>query len=270
MIPTSKLSSRSTVMRLAQRGSSSAVLIGLTCLTACSSGIVVRSTSPTIEEDPLQVLRDVHLDFMDDEGLVDYDGLRRRPRLLKRYLGAVAGGPDGEGPAVAKAFWIDVHNALVLRATSLYAPLDSLDECPAVFRRIRVRIGEEELSADEILSHKLRPLGDPRVLFALRMGSRGCPTPTRVFEPAGIERELQLQMLEELGRSRTVRVSAGDEHVEFARWMERYADWFGEEGARGYLADVLETARPTLARALRSRDTVVTFLPHDSRLDARL
>ena len=116
-------------------------------------------------------------------------------------------------PGERLAFWINTYNDLVAEGLVALGIRDTVWEVPDFFDRIRVRIGGQEFSANDIehgvlcgnrsnplsgarpfsandprLAHVIPDL-DPRIHFAINCGARSCP-PVRHYDGAHIHDQL--------------------------------------------------------------------------------
>jgi hypothetical protein len=119
--------------------------------------------------------------------------------------------PDDQ--ANARAFWLNLYNALTLHAISTAGIRDSVLESLGFFSRYAYRVGEQTLSLNQIEHGILRgnraaliglppfasrnprvkwvlPL-EPRIHFALNCGAASCP-PIRAYVGANLEQQLEL------------------------------------------------------------------------------
>jgi hypothetical protein len=151
-------------------------------------------TLPSPEAFDRVLTRHVH------DGLVDYVGLRADRADLDGYLeqlGAVAPMDLKQASRDARmAFWINAYNACVLRLIIDHYPLPpvsgevdgaspgpnhstrpnhSIRQIPQTWTAPFCRVAHRDRSLDGIESGMLRPMGDPRIHFALSCAARGCP-----------------------------------------------------------------------------------------------
>jgi len=115
-----------------------------------------------------------------EDGLVDYEGLRKDRAALDEYLKAAEDARGEHG----LAFWINVYNASVIRDL-----LDSGKKLPAkvldlkgFFDTAKHKINGSEQTLNELESFVRKQWKDPRVHFAFNCGARSCPPlPARAF-----------------------------------------------------------------------------------------
>ena len=174
---------------------------------------------------------------------VDYRGLRRDPQwaALMEDLGEAR--PDALPTRSARiAFWINVYNLLAMRTVLQAWPVASIRDAGSLFRPVWRRtagvVAGREVSLHEIEHEILRPLGEPRIHFALVCASTSCPSLAR--EPyRAVELEAQLEaslhrFLADRRKGMRIDPPAG------TLTLSRIFDWFEEdfESAGGIVAFV--------------------------------
>lgn len=131
------------------------------------------------------------------DGLVDYAGLLEQRSTLDRYLEqlaridpqALAGGSEAD----RMALWINAYNACAIRLVIDHYPIprrrglsgvvnwfkgypvNSIQQIPNTWDRAFCGVAGRERSLNEIEHAILRPMGDPRIHFAVNCASRSCP-----------------------------------------------------------------------------------------------
>lgn len=210
-------------------------------------------------------------DFYDPAtGRVDYQRLRESPEWQGiRSLTANLRQFDPlnlKSDDAAKAFWINLYNALVIDAITQLGIRSTVWEVPLVFSRVAYDVGGHVLTADMIEHGILRanarppyPLArpsfapgspeftlsvsrlDPRVHFALVCGSKGCP-PIRFYEEARLDAQLNMATRAFIN-AETV-IDSGTKRVTTSSIFKYYADDFGgiPSGLSLFLASWLDNA----------------------------
>jgi hypothetical protein len=115
---------------------------------------------------------------VNDDGWVDYAGLKRERDKLDAYLVKVAIASPQSFPTDQErlAFWIDAYNAFTLADVldHVYGKFKSVQSAPGFFDKNRHRVGGASMTLDDI-EQRARSFGDPRVHFALVCASTSCP-----------------------------------------------------------------------------------------------
>lgn len=197
--------------------------------------------------------------YFDAEGLAcDYAALagsRERGHLAVCLAELETFDPVQVRIAAQMAFWINVHNAGVLRDAPELAACFDEEQVAAFFERPRLKIFGQEFSLDDIYHGLLRgnvpahgrlqapmrrddprlsymPIAfDERLHFALYRGARSSPA-FRVFAGGGLETELEAAAGSYIRRM--TQVEADGRALTAPRLLQWYAKDFGSE------SDVLE------------------------------
>lgn len=196
---------------------------------------------------------------------VDYAALHADHADLDRYRAQLASASEPSDRAEKLAFYINAYNALTLALVIDQLPKDQAD-WPAwsirkagstftnVWKRFTFEVAGQRLTLDAIEHQILRPLGEPRIHFAINCASGSCPPLiAEPFRAATLEAQLE-QVATAFARS--------DYHVRLIDGQLRLnpiLDWFGEDftsagGVRAFL------------RARVSDAAVAKVLAGDSRL----
>ncbi len=141
---------------------------------------------------------DVLKEYVNRDGLVNYAQLQINRFKLDKFVEQVK---EADISALSaqekKSFWINSYNALTLQLI--------LDNYPLKFGGIRtinwgrpwdlpMRVAGRNLTLGKIEHEILRPLGDPRVHFALNCASIGCPKlPRTPFYPQNLDQRLEME-----------------------------------------------------------------------------
>jgi Protein of unknown function, DUF547 len=109
-------------------------------------------------------------------GGFDYRGATGQDRKrLAAYLANLADARPAEMSAEEKkAFYVDAYNATAIGIVLDRYPVKSIRDIDGAFRRIRRRIGGEDLSLDDV-ENRLREFKDARIHFAIVCVSESCP-----------------------------------------------------------------------------------------------
>lgn len=109
---------------------------------------------------------------------VDYKGLKSKEADLDAYLEKLSGLKlDTLTESEAMSLWINAYNACTLKLILSHYPVESIKDI-STSKRWKWEgwtIGGEKLSLDSMEHVKLRPMGDPRIHFAINCASFSCP-----------------------------------------------------------------------------------------------
>ncbi len=218
---------------------------------------------------------------------VDYSALLEQRAALDAYLESLAGVDPETVEAASRearlAFWVNAYNACMLRLVADHYPIrkarglwarvantvagrpdNSVWQIAEVFTREHCRVAGRERSQDEIEHAIIRPMGDPRIHFAVNCAARSCPP---LWPEAYTAAELESQL------DRAVANLIGDrEHFEIGEGVVRLnkvLDWFrddfgGVAGLRIFLADYLAGE---MAATVLDEATSVEFFDYDWTLN---
>ncbi|MDY7092584.1 MAG: DUF547 domain-containing protein [Acidobacteriota bacterium] len=176
--------------------------------------------------------------FVDDQGLVDYAGLRDSDDRLRAYLEQI----HQRGPANAPhlfpdrdhqlAYYINAYNALVFEGVLSKGPgLKSVWGWTGTgfgfFFAMDVEVEGRTTNLKNFEDDVIREgFQDPRIHAALNCASRGCPRlPRQPFLGAELDQQLDTAMTEFVTDPRHVRVDVKARTVAFSQIF----DWFRED-----------------------------------------
>jgi hypothetical protein len=195
-------------------------------LLACAA-----SASPPAAGDELYADYDALLrKHVDAQGLVDYEGLIEDRKQLNADLGAFreVDSDAHEGDA-QKAFWINVYNAVTLRAIVDRYPIRSIKELAPDHHDFHIWEGKffQGKSLNDIEHKILRPLGDARIHAAIVCASHGCP-PLRneAYLPSKLHEQLEANVRAWLAHPKRGLKVEGK-----VAYVSKIFEWFGEDFA---------------------------------------
>lgn len=145
------------------------------------------------------------------------------------------------------AFLINAYNALTVELLLEHYPVGSIKDIGGWFSgpwSIKVYpVGDEVLTLDEIEHENLRPMGDPRIHFAINCASMSCPIlRASAFRADKLQQQLDEQRLTFITSERGVQFSKGEAgEVQVSKifsWFKQ--DWGGAEG----VLSMLQTHHP--------------------------
>jgi len=224
------------------------------------------------------------------DGLVDYAALRADRATLDAYI-AQLGAADSLALAAASrdvrlAFWINAYNACALLLVVDHYPIKkrgfptslvrSLQGVPGnSIRQIRdtwdrrfCSVAGKARSLDEIEHRIIRPMGEPRIHFAVNCASRSCPAlATRAYRADSLDQQLDQAAHRFVTDDRHLRLVRGDEPPTLL--VNAVLDWYGADfgGSDGVREFLLTYLGPEDAQFVRQRGVVIEFLPYDWTLN---
>ncbi len=227
--------------------------------------------------------------YVNDDGWVDYAGLKRERDKLDAYLARL----ENASPQTflndqeRLAFWINAYNALTLSDVldSVYGKARSVQEVPGFFDTKRHRLASENLTLDDI-EQRCRGFGDPRVHFALVCASTSCPKLQRfAYRGIDLDRQLDRAAREFLADSmRGLRLDRERNEIFLSSIFKWYAGDFTMASskaeraialAKAYvsgtdaLSYVRQYAPPEISTYINEKKPDVRYLKYDWTLNAR-
>ncbi|WP_340122500.1 DUF547 domain-containing protein [Methylobacter svalbardensis] len=162
--------------------------------------------------------------------LVDYQVLKENGKLEAAYQQLSSFPVKNLSNKKEKlAFYINAYNILALKMVVDHWPLDSIKDVGSlispVWGKSAGSIDGETVSLDDIENKILRPLGEPRIHFAIVCASVSCPdlrnTP---YTASNLNAQLDEQIQQFLSNAdKGLRI--GDESIQISRIF----DWFGKD-----------------------------------------
>jgi hypothetical protein len=221
--------------------------------------------------------------------LVDYAALQLGREGLDAYLAELAGtDPEvlGAAPRDARlAFWINAYNACALRLvidhypirkagfpTSLVrslqgVPANSIRQIADTWSREFCDVAGKARGLDEIEHEIIRPMGEPRIHFAVNCASRSCPVlGQQPYTAEGLDEQLDAAVRRFLASERNyVLQREGDPALALNKVLDWYRDDFG--GIDGVVEFLLQYVTPQDAEYIRAHSPDVEFLEYDWTLN---
>ena len=223
------------------------------------------------------------------DGLVDYGALQAAREVLDAYL-AELGDTDAEALATASrearlAFWINAYNACALRLVIDHYPIkkrgfptsvalslqgvpgNSIRQIPNTWDRVFCPVAGEGRSLDEIEHEIIRPMGGPRIHFAVNCASRSCPVlAERAYTATALDAQLDEAVRRFVTDERQLRLERGTRpRLVVNPVLDWYAaDFGGRDGVVEFLLPYLPLED---ARYLREHDVDLEFSPYDWTLN---
>jgi len=224
-----------------------------------------------------------------DGPLVDYAAVRTDRQRLELYLDRLGRTSptalDLADRDARLAFWINAYNACALKLVIDHYPIgqrggvagvvnriagvpaNSIRQIPDTWERTFCRVAQEDRSLDGIEHGVIRPLGDPRIHFAVNCASRSCPD---LADHAYTADSLQTQL------DRAVRRFVADaRHYQLETdgaavvRLNKVLDWYKDDfnGTAGVLELLGRYVPEVDARVLNSGRVRVEYLEYDWTLN---
>jgi len=131
--------------------------------------------------------------YVNDQGKVDYKGLIENRAEFDQFIKQIEGADISSMSAVEKKnFWINAYNAITLKVIMDNYPTKSIRHINfGLVWKVPRKAAGEKYSLGHIEHKILRPLGDPRIHFAINCASIGCPKlPNKPFYSRQLDKQL--------------------------------------------------------------------------------
>lgn len=248
-----------TARRLARGGALAVLALAVAACAPLSSPPDVAAPA---SGDPGAAWERVLRTHVRDDGRIDFVGLRNDPRDLEAYVSWVARHGPRTTPelfpteAARLAYYINAYNAVAMHQV-IATPLRPEQQI-RFFLLAAVAVDGGRTSLYRFENAAIRPLGDPRVHFALNCMVRGCPRlPREPFDPARVDAQLEREARRFFNEPRNVQVDP-PLHVVRLNSILRF-----------YRGDFLAHAPSLVDYANRYRDEpipegyTIRFIPYD-------
>ncbi|HSE04943.1 MAG TPA: DUF547 domain-containing protein, partial [Methylomirabilota bacterium] len=180
-------------------------------LAACTTRAPVpTATGPAAADPPAAWARVLRQHVLDD-GRIDFVALRRGPEDLEAYVAWVAATGPSTTPqrfptrTARLAYYLNAYNAVAMH--QVVASERRPEEKLRFFLLTGYVIDGTRTSLYALENRVIRPLGDPRVHFALNCMVRGCPRlPREPFDPVRLDAQLDRETRRFLDEPRNVQL----------------------------------------------------------------
>ncbi len=175
--------------------------------------------------------------YVDKNGLVNYKSWQANVvdrTALQNYL-VELGKADPQQPAKREAklaFWINAYNAVTIEGILQVYPTSSIRNHTAkvwgynIWKNLYLYVGGKKFSLDSIEHQVLRPMGEPRIHFAIVCASIGCPRLlNEAYNGERLEEQLTRNTTDFFSRAQNLQVDAAGNTLGLSSIMS----WFGED-----------------------------------------
>ena len=130
---------------------------------------------------------------VDEAGWVDYAGFENDRAALNKYLDVLqqATPTDNWTREERLAYYINVYNAYTVELILRNYPVKSIKDIKTPWKQQLVRIGDKNLSLNDVEHEILRKMDEPRIHFAINCASVSCP---RLLDEAFTAEKLEGQL----------------------------------------------------------------------------
>jgi hypothetical protein len=175
--------------------------------------------------------------YVDAEGAVNYRQWKANDRAaLTAYLAALSAVDPARLPGRNDrlAFWINAYNALTIDAILDFYPIESIKDKVShlfgynVWDDYPLAVAGRAYSLNAIEHEVLRPMGEPRIHFAIVCASRSCPTLRReAYVAERLDAQLDDNTRGFFGAADRFRIDRAGKTVYFSPILNWFSDDFG-------------------------------------------
>ena len=183
--------------------------------------------------------------FVNDEGQVDYSGLKAEPGQFEQYYQHIATySPDShptlfKNPSDQLAYWINAYNAAVIKTVLVYYPIGSIEDVKpplplfflpdksGFFLFQKPTFGRTTTSLYYLENSVIRErFLEPRVHFALNCASLGCPKlPRYAFDGDQLDQQLDFEARKFFSETRNFKI----DHDRKTIYLSSILDWYHDD-----------------------------------------
>jgi len=160
------------------------ISVAMTIITASSTETDVNMIDNTELHINYDSFNSLLQSFVNDSGTVDYHSIRNDPFNLDKFITFInnvspENHPEQFSDPDAKAYWINVYNALAIKTIIDNPDVNSIREISwgmGAFWRNKFVVGGKKMTLNHIENKILRvKYQDPRIHFAINCASNSCP-----------------------------------------------------------------------------------------------
>ena len=224
-------------------------------------------------------------EYVNGQGLVDYEGLAKDRAVFDRYLAKVRTVSPKSHPKLFPnrdhelAYYINAYNAHVFNGVLDRGPEDDTVWTPfgsgySFFSGMDITVGGEETNLKKLEDDVVRAeYEDPRIHAALNCASIGCPQlPRTAFTGPKLDEQLDREIRKFISEERNVEVNASKKEVRLSQIFEWFeGDFLAYEKAQGNanpsILDYINRYRPEGKKIPESYK--VSYIDYDKGINAQ-
>lgn len=224
--------------------------------------------------------------YVNDQGLVDYQGLKQDRESLDRFNATVAAVPPniyaGWSESEKLAFLMNAYNSFTLQAIIDQDPIKkSIRDIPGVWQLLQFEIAGDKKTLDNIEHGTIRKeFNEPRIHAALVCAAMSCPIlRNEPYTSENIDAQLEEQVNDWLSRPDTgLKIDRQNKEVRLSKIFDWYGDdwkpgfavegkFSGNDKERAVLNFISEYVSPEDRAYLEQGDYAVKYLGYDWALN---
>ena len=216
-------------------------------------------------------------EYVDDKGLVDYNGIVKDPRFGQYMESLKSAQPDKMSRNGQLAFWIDAYNAVTIDKVIKWRPKKSVRETliPGVWTSTKFFttrdhiVADQHLSQDDIENDILRKkFQDPRIHFAIICASSGCPPLPRVaYTEENVQTRLEEEARKYINSPRGIQIDRSKNTL----FLSKLFDWYAADfmAKSGSVLNFIKPYLPPETRDFFKQDPKISYLYYNWALNAK-
>ena len=167
--------------------------------------------------------------FVNEDGEVDYRGVKQEPELLEQYLHRLASMDPADFPEWPReekiAVFLNAYHAAIVSVICRHYPVSSIQAIAGVWDVDTVRLADTPFSLNNIRIRELMgKYHDEKMHAALACGARGCPKLSRdAFTGPRVEGQLFLAARSFVNDMKFTRIVPGEKRIGLSRIYKWYA-----------------------------------------------
>jgi hypothetical protein len=184
--------------------------------------------------------------FVDENGLVDYKGLKRQLANLNAYVAQIGEMSPKNQPTLFAtdahrlAYWLNVYNALAMKSVVEAYPVKSVRDIKwfyGFFNRTKHLVGQKEYTLKDIEHEIIRKqFPDPRIHAGLNCASMGCPKlPQKAYRGESLDADLEAHMHLFLREPRNVLIDRANKRLYLSKILDEFetdfVSWYKKQYA---------------------------------------
>ena len=192
------------------------------CPKPAASTVSLPKEKPTTF--PYEIMDGVQKKYVNDQGRVDYTGLKADKKDLDLFIAYVGAYGPKTSPDLfptnldKQAYYINAYNAFVMSNVLSRYPIDppNIDKIKInFFVSTKFKMDGDAINLNNLETDIVRPVfKDPRNHFALNCGARGCPQlPQEAFTPERLDEQLDREAKKFVSEERNVRLDGSTVYV---------------------------------------------------------
>ena len=211
------------------------ISVAITFITASATETNVNMIDSTEFQNQYESFNSLLQSFVNDNGTVDYTSIRNNPFNLDKFIIFINNVSPENRPeqfldSDAKAYWINVYNALAIKTIIDNPDVNSIREISwgmGAFLRNKFVVGGKKMTLNHIENKILRgKYQDPRIHFAINCASNSCPPiGNRIVTGNKLDEQLDQKAINFINDPENVRIDHNNKEI----YLSKIFKWFKKD-----------------------------------------